>query len=354
MSYSSTSSSRAQRSTRKDFDYREYNRSGRKIEKVHLEVQAESDSSSSEDAFSVEEVIVESSEDYSHEVVDISKLIHQLNISGVDKMSPALEDLKDQLSVLIDDINDFLEENCIESGDVMSISDLDDSTNKVEGLRSEFRKIHTQLKKNLQNEYDVNFLDDYEKMILRLKEYVNAAKRKKSSIRSDEMKVLMNEKYEKERKEEETLKQTALSANFAIDEVSRMIDELYKEFSKSRSKVCNSEIRRRREEFPKHVTQLDRLSDKVQNMFEVIPDTYPDKDAIVTDIKSNYKLLLEEKRRYVEHFQAEFIERDLIKEKLFQRSSLNIKIPKFGGFESSLDIYSFQSEFEKLYIPQTP
>ena len=35
--------------------------------------------------------------------------------------------------------------------------------------------------------------------------------------------------------------------------------------------------------------------------------------------------------------------------KLFNESKLKIKLPKFSGYESKLDIYSFQSKFLKMY-----
>ena len=45
---------------------------------------------------------------------------------------------------------------------------------------------------------------------------------------------------------------------------------------------------------------------------------------------------------------TELNKRDLIKE-----SKLNIKLSKFSGFDSELDVYTFQTEFEKLYLRTT-
>ena len=43
-----------------------------------------------------------------------------------------------------------------------------------------------------------------------------------------------------------------------------------------------------------------------------------------------------------------------MKEKFFKTSALNIHLAKFKGYDSVLDIYSFQSEFDKLYVRSTP
>ena len=34
--------------------------------------------------------------------------------------------------------------------------------------------------------------------------------------------------------------------------------------------------------------------------------------------------------------------------------NLNIKLPKFKGYDSQIDIYTFQLEFEKIYLRSTP
>ena len=40
--------------------------------------------------------------------------------------------------------------------------------------------------------------------------------------------------------------------------------------------------------------------------------------------------------------------REITKQKPFNESKLRINLPKFSGYESKLDIYSFQSEFLKI------
>ena len=39
---------------------------------------------------------------------------------------------------------------------------------------------------------------------------------------------------------------------------------------------------------------------------------------------------------------------------MFQVSSMNIKLHKFKDYTSPLDIYTFQSPFEKIYLKTTP
>ena len=46
--------------------------------------------------------------------------------------------------------------------------------------------------------------------------------------------------------------------------------------------------------------------------------------------------------------------REITKQKPFNESKLRINLPKFSGYESKLDIYSFQSEFLKICEQTTP
>ena len=46
--------------------------------------------------------------------------------------------------------------------------------------------------------------------------------------------------------------------------------------------------------------------------------------------------------------------RELNKHELFKEARLNIKLSKFSGYDSCTDVYTFQSEFQKLYLRTTP
>ena len=46
--------------------------------------------------------------------------------------------------------------------------------------------------------------------------------------------------------------------------------------------------------------------------------------------------------------------RELHKLETFKASCLNIKLPQFKGYDSAIDISTFQSTFEKLYEKRTP
>ena len=45
---------------------------------------------------------------------------------------------------------------------------------------------------------------------------------------------------------------------------------------------------------------------------------------------------------------------EIQKESMFQESMLNIKIGKFRGYNSAIDIYTFQDNFDEIYSKSTP
>ena len=52
--------------------------------------------------------------------------------------------------------------------------------------------------------------------------------------------------------------------------------------------------------------------------------------------------------------EMEMKKREILKQNKFKTFSLNIKLPKFSGYNSELDIYTFKSQFEKLHLKITP
>ena len=71
--------------------------------------------------------------------------------------------------------------------------------------------------------------------------------------------------------------------------------------------------------------------------------------ASMDDQKRRYQKLLVTKNEYTERLGKEVKLREIEERKAFDKSKLNIKLPKFGGYKSSVDIHTFQRNFEKIY-----
>ena len=60
---------------------------------------------------------------------------------------------------------------------------------------------------------------------------------------------------------------------------------------------------------------------------------------------------LKARNSYAQKLHQIITKRDISEEKLKKSSLIPIELPKFKGYDSKLDIYSFRSEFEKLVHP---
>ena len=67
-----------------------------------------------------------------------------------------------------------------------------------------------------------------------------------------------------------------------------------------------------------------------------------------------YHELCDSKLVFMESLESELKQRDIVKQQKFHFSKLNIKLQTFKGYDSPTDIYTFQSNFEKLYLKSTP
>ena len=109
-----------------------------------------------------------------------------------------------------------------------------------------------------------------------------------------------------------------------------------------------------KKKLPSIQQRIDNLSDKYKDLLGVIPDIYPHKEAKLNELSLQYQHLVESNAEFQIKLKHETKFRELNKEKTFEASKLKIQLPKFKGYDSSLDVYTFQQKFEKLHLKGTP
>ena len=100
------------------------------------------------------------------------------------------------------------------------------------------------------------------------------------------------------------------------------------------------------ERMSKHLQQLDNLSKKMQNLLECSNSVIEDQ---VEDIVGSYNHIKKLKDVYQQTIKDEVIKQEISKLESFNESKLKINLSKFSGYDSKLDVYTFQSEFIKIY-----
>jgi len=71
-------------------------------------------------------------------------------------------------------------------------------------------------------------------------------------------------------------------------------------------------------------------------------------------IGEKYIKLTKMNSSYLELLKKQIEKREVYKQRSFDESKLNIHLDKFSGYNSKTDIYTFQTDFNKLYTHNTP
>ena len=231
----------------KRLDYKKLSETGEKIQK---EVE-------------VEEVQQEVVEEQGEKVAELSNLLRSISISeDLQLMSREAEMEKEKIdalaideSTIADDIADYIDENEVE--DATSISEIEGKINKIEQLRTSYRKKHKELKLMLGSKYGEVYEKDHDKKLSSVKEYIKKANHFKKEMIEHKSKADIKLEASKIR-----------SKVFLFEEVETTIKSLYGKFSANIIDMNDDEISDRKNELPKQVQKLENLPKMVHDILE--------------------------------------------------------------------------------------
>ena len=249
-----------------------------------------------------------------------------------------INQLTTQEATVSEDVDDFLDENPNdEIGN--TIGDLDAIVKKTEELRSRYRSKHKELQMYLGDRcYNERYGGVYKGKLDITKQFSKEAKWRRKKLREEED----TEKRMVIQAKENTVK-------FLNGEVQRIISSLESVFGADVTGEVDDEIPRRKAELPDHLNEMQILTKTIKDMKM---DSTGIEDNYMLD--SRYEHLIQLKSTYVTMLNEEITQREIEKQKNFNKSALNIKLAKFKGYDSNYDIYTFQDEFKKLYVKSAP
>ena len=143
----------------------------------------------------------------------------------------------------------------------------------------------------------------------------------------------------------------ARSEMFLLQEVESSMKDLLEVFNIELTSKNDEEIAERKANLPKHLQRMDNLSKMIEKLMESSSTLVEEQ---LQEITEKYHSIRRLKNRYNEDISNEAKVREISKQELFKESMLKINLPKFAGYDSKLDIYSFQSEFLKIHKKTTP
>ena len=255
-----------------------------------------------------------------------------------------VNDLVADEATISEDIDDFLDENIIrEIGN--AVEDYDRINQKIEDLRSAFRGKHKQLKSSIgDQEYADKYADQCRTKLDAIKDYIMNLKQARRTLRAGE-----------DTKAQDVSRVQKAKFQFLGNEIDAAVNKLTDLFSLGHEvwkAETDEKISKRRSEITEQVKEVTAISTTIKELVEAATDEESFDE--VRDKKKNYEALLTLKDEYNSRLQKEVKDRQIDEKKAFNKSKLNIKLPKFKGYDSSQDIYTFQSNFEKIHLKDTP
>ena len=238
------------------------------------------------------------------------------------------------------DIDDFLDENDIkEIGN--KAEDHDVVNRKAEDLRSSYRGKHIQLKSAMADaDYQENYGAGYTEKINSLKEYIKSLKAQRKAIRDSE------DSREKVVVDAQDAKVKFLQKQFDI--VASTLEGVFITEDAAWQLEDDDSVTKRKSDIAEQVKLVQSLEEKIKEMLESGADK-----TSMEGIEKRFEKIIEEKNKYVTRVAKEVKDREIEERKVFNKSKLDIKLPKFKGYKG-IDIYTFKSDFDKLYLKTTP
>ena len=255
---------------------------------------------------------------------------------------------------LTEDINDFIDEYGIDQIQY-NVVDMDGAIQRMEDFRTLFRQKNREVKALVgDTEYatifsklpggpdpiDPNVTKETnpEEIIKQMKKYINEVKEKRKSFRSKESNI-QSDKAQKD----------TTYFKFLKDELEEKIQATKKEVVKVPADFEDEDLVVKKAQVPDLQRRLEMIWNKILELMKMGIDS-----NVVETVKASYSELVKSKDVYVDLLQSEVSRREVKKKENFKRSKLNIKLARFSGYNSPMDIYTFQTDFEKICLSDTP
>ena len=230
------------------------------------------------------------------------------------------------------------------------VEDLDQFLVTSQSLLSEYSEIFVRIRllgQNFEQEFDgqhtkiTNYITDFIKNTRKRKELI-----KMQSVRKEEQNKLrlQNETRNRVLHEKHTLCQNI------FDNVCLRIKKLEARCVKV-SELSDTQVLDVQKKIHDLDTDFNDILDRVTKIYEVRSTDCEKTDELIVEINEKVDKLLVAIEFFKSDLASAIVTRDISPEKLKNASLLGIKLDPYKGYESSIDIYTFKSEFEKLIAP---
>ena len=219
----------------------------------------------------------------------------------------------------------------------------------VNDLLNKLVDLHKKLETSFGNDYAKEFQDEFDAKKKKLTEQITCGKRKIKDLKHQEVGVLIDKEKAEEKKNYDD--KVTLSDHI-LDDIETRSQMLAKTFDLNFDDLTDEKVEERKKNWFQVEKDFNKILDKITELVKETPTAYEDASGVIASAKKTRDKLQALKVKYLEDLDAEVLKRDIGDNKKQSRAILKIQLPKFRGYDSSVDIYTFKSDFEKLIAPE--
>ena len=394
------------RACKKSFDYKVYNDTGNKVPKVRASAKMSKDSLDEkkllelrifddiknvydsnvdlEELETVEEItevldeILLLNKQYRHVHVDLKYLMGDGYAGVYGEYAQRLEGMRQFISTLkkkiksvntakVNSENDSLvtslrvEESIFRDRvqkelefELTNIVEIRENCSKLEHFLEDYYRLLSKAKIGLAGDFEKTFGTAFDDMIVLIRDKINQGKEAVTKIQSDLDETAAKAKAEHEQEvQKQFVVEQKFQAGVLLSEIKNRCDTLT---LKCKSSVLANMTDHQLFERQKNMESLDNemreIFGKVTAFSKIASMCGELKDEMLKEPEALQKKALGARNVFAKELHSIVTARDISEEKLKNLSGLTIELPKFQGYDSKIDIYTFKSEFEKLIQPK--
>ena len=235
-----------------------------------------------------------------------------------------------------------------------TVSEIREKCSVFENLLQDYYRLFSKAKIGLANDFDGVFEKTFEEMITRVREKIEEGRKTVAKIEVDlEENAAKAKAQHEEMVHQQFLSEQKFKSTVLLTEIKNRCESLIKR--------CTSDVLANLTDFQifecqKNMGSLDgemrEIFGKVTEFSKIAALCGEEKDVMLREPEDLQAKALKVRNSYFKELHSIVMKRDISEEKLKNLNSLDIDLPKFQGYESKMDIFTFRSEFEKLIQPK--
>ena len=233
------------------------------------------------------------------------------------------------------------------------IDEIKHSIKRFESLLDECYSLLSKAKVVFSDTFDEKYKQIFDDSIKKIRGQIKDKMAKIGEVTSKEREALVAEKAKdvKLAKEKFVAEQTSHAEILTNEIVLRSQNLVAKCVSSNLKNLDDYELLDRGKNMMNLDVEMREILNKFSEVSKIIVSLGTDGSKLLDKPRRSQEKALKARNSYVQELHGLIVDRDISEEKLKKSKSLSIELPKFDGYESKLDIYSFRYEFEKLIQP---